>query len=96
VSDPLLIKSDSQAIELLTRREELFVEYLHLTDVIEEVNERVYLLTCEIEGINLAFLNAVEKAKLSERVLKTLRNVLNDGRMPRVPAPPEEEEEMPA
>lgn len=74
---PYSIRTDSQALELLTRRERLFVEYLTLTDAIEQINEKVYLVTCEIQGINQAFSAALERGRLSEPVLLSLRNALD-------------------
>jgi len=76
--DGFEIHSDAQAIELLTRREHLFVNFLSLTERVEEINEQIYLVTCEIEGINKAFRGAIEKGSLSEQVLVSLRNAVNE------------------
>ncbi len=79
MSDPVLIKTEEQAMALLTRRENLFVEYLSLMDAWEEVNEKVYKVTCEIEGINKAFRQVIKAGKLSGSVISSIRNALGEG-----------------
>jgi hypothetical protein len=68
--------TDSEALKSLTRREYLFVEYLSLTDLIEEASEKAYLITCEIQGINQEFQAAIDKGRLSEKVLRVIRYAL--------------------
>ncbi len=75
--EPPFIRTDVQAVELLTHREHLFVEYLTLMDAWEEIDRKIYLVTCEIEGINKAFRQALDKGGLSANVITSIKNALS-------------------
>ena len=70
------IRTDAEALESLTHREHLFVEFLSLTDLIEEASEKAYLITCKIQGINKEFQTAIDKGRLSGKVLRVIRDAL--------------------